>query len=363
MDIFLNDKSSLQFIRSAYRRDDVSLIPANARWPQQLELPTVKFSRLKMPETLALLKVPEQRSLGLLVPSKASRVRSQGIECSVCSRPRGDVPFLQLVSSNPTNASRLVPKHGRVFLLSPGNIILGMAHRLRHLQSAGSLTHKQALLLIVKLILELCGTFSHDPLSPNCGPVAYKTQPLTNVSQLQELFEQSGHEHGLALAREAAKLSYDLSGSPQESFLGPALFFDGRFGGLDLCSFVANKPLDLSHDEHRAIAWRIITPDFQLVGYRSVVEYLGEVHSEGDNPDIDHVRSLDYQTLGWREFAFWYKDVCNRQAFMTSAARLVSVLEQYDGAAQRIRFAKKASDPRFCSQQQTLFEVFRPWLR
>jgi len=141
------------------------------------------------------------------------------------------------------------------------------------------------------------------------------------------------------------------------------LFYSNSLGGLELCSFVANKPLDLSPTERASIGHRTITPDFSLPDYDSVVEYLGSVHNEGKNPEIDHVRSLDYSTLGKREFGFWYDDVKTQNAFITSAMRIVAVIEQKDGAGVKRRIARLLRNPSFIKKQADLFAVFRPWLR
>ena len=145
--------------------------------------------------------------------------------------------------------------------------------------------------------------------------------------------------------------------------MGPALFGPSHLGGLELCDFVANESLVLNARERASISYRTITPDFQLPGYRSVVEYLGEIHNEGDNPRIDHRRSLDYQTLGVREFALWYEDVNTINSFMISASRIVSVIEQFDGPEARRRFCGLGNDSEFRAKQRVLFAVFRPWPR
>jgi hypothetical protein len=238
-----------------------------------------------------------------------------------------------------------------------------MARTMAHKVTIGQLDHMAALLRLVKLCLELCGTYAHDPFNPWFGTVTYNTPQILSTQKLNDFISKQSGQGGVVLAREAAALAYDLSGSPQESFMGPALFFPNRTGGLALCEFEANKALDLSDYERSLIEWRTITPDFTLWPYRSVVEYLGHIHEEKDNPRIDHVRTLDYQTLGLREFAFWYEDVATLQSFTQSSLRIVSAIEQFEGPAYRTRINKINADPKFKRAQQNLFAVFRPWLR
>lgn len=145
--------------------------------------------------------------------------------------------------------------------------------------------------------------------------------------------------------------------------MGPALFFDRAYGGLELGTFDANTPLDLTEEQLKSIDCRCITPDFFMRAYDLAVEYLGHVHSEGENPKKDHVRSLDYQTLGKRELAFVYDDVKTVEAFMHSAARIATIIEQFDGPGAKARLERLAGDATFQKRQQLLFQTFRPWLR
>ena len=364
MDIFLDDKSSLFMLRSVARGSaDLALVPSSEMTPRMPTAPRCTLTSLGIPQLLGCMRVPEQNVLGIVVPEGKCRVRAKHIECRVWAHPRGETPFQLLSSLDPEKPSGLLPTNGRVFVMSPENVVLGMAARLKKRVLHSHMDAMRATLMLLKLCLELCGTYSHDPLKPLDGQVRYNTLPLTNAKRLRSCFEPVGRECGLSLARKVAAMTYDLSGSPQESFMGPALFFADSLGGLALTEFEANKTLDLSTAEHASIGYRTITPDFTMSAIRSVVEYLGEVHNQGDNPRIDHQRSLDYQTLGYREFGFWYKDVCTRKALMVNAERIVAVLEQYGDHDVRSRFGRLARSAPFEGRQRVLFEVFRPWLR
>lgn len=361
MDIYLDARTSLKLLRMTARNRTFVLRPSEERVPKGLGLKVAKLNRLGVSGLLSLLRVPETEPLGILVPHDRDRVRCCGIRCTILRTPRGNMPFLRLEPADASVISSLVPKDGNVFVLSPANVVLGMAKVLRQKELQGSMSHQRAVLSLAKLCLELCGTFLHDPFDPRDGEVVYKTKPMLSVAELASFVRGSGREQGLALLREVVPLVFDKSGSPQESFLGAAMFFSSRLGGLGLCGYAANKPLELTRDERASIGYRVITPDFTLVGYNAVMEYLGAVHEEGDNPRIDHVRSLDYQTLGIREFAFWYADVCTQSAFMQSAARVMCAIEQVDGIQPRKRFSRLVNDPAFRQRQHVLMEVFMPW--
>lgn len=363
MDIYLDENTSLLLVRAVANNDALALTPSSVCEPAAIDLKRPKLHRLDAGSLLAYLGVPESRPLGIVVPRRQDRLRVRGISCSVDAMRREGAPFMQLGSASAEDPCPLVPRETRIFVQHPAHIVLSMARKLRRLQLENKLSDVQTTLMLVKLCLELCGTYSHDPFEPNGGRVIYGIGQRLTCDTLREYLKPAGSEQGLTLARKAANLAYDLSGSPQESFMGPALFFSSRLGGLALCNYVANKKLELSDAELSSIDCHQITPDFTLEDYNSVIEYLGEIHAMNDNPHKDHARSLDYQTLGKRLFEFWYTDVDTQKHFMRSASRIVSVIEQHDGPAVRKRFERLSRDPKFLARQQTLFSVFRPWLR
>lgn len=363
MNIFLDDITSLALIRAVARDSNgLAVVQSSVTTPQPLGLRTAKLDRLGMPELLGYLRIPELQPLGIVIPAPKNRIRAKDFRCTVCSSPRGSAPFLQLVATD-AQSSGLVPSTTQVNVMSPANIVLQTAGRLRANERSGKITHNQAVLTLFKLCLELCGTYSHHPFEPLNGAATYHVEPRLDAKTLRTMLETPGRERGLTLAREAAQLAYNNSGSPQETFLGPALFFPTHLGGMHLCDFEANVSLNLSKRERASIGYRHITPDFTLAQYRTVVEYLGKVHFEGDNPKIDHQRSLDYQTLGFREFNFWYDDVRTRARFMQSAARVVAAIAAYEGPKAQQRYLKLAKNKDFIKRQRMLFEVFCPWLQ
>ena len=364
MNIFLGDIHSLMLLRTtACGTNGLALNPADCTLPEAPSIKCCKLYRLGMPELLGYLKVCDGSKLGIVVPRAQDRIRAGCIECKVMSRPRGETPFLSLASLDEKNPSHLIPQTTSVYVMSAVNVVLGMAGRLTKRVHAGEMTRVQARLLLLKLCLELCGTYAHDPHDPRGGKVTYGTKPLLDAQTLVRALGPSGREVGLRLAREVSQMVYDNSGSPQESFMGPALFFPDSYGGLELADYVANKPLNLTPDERRSIGHRKITPDFTMEKYRSVVEYVGEVHETGDNPQVDHVRTLDYQTLGFREFRFCYDDVRTRSDFMKSAARIVNAIAQFDGPEVQRKYLRLGASAEFIERQRALFEVFRPWQR
>ena len=363
MDVYLDDKSSLHLLRKVSTDPRLELRTTGEQCPMSLGSSPVNLHRMGMPHLLSYLRVPENGSLGVLVPAARHRVRAHGTSCSVKVKLPGDCTFMLLTNANDYDPSLLVPQDSRVFVMPPECVVLGMAGRLMRGGASDKDAWTKNVLMLTKLCLELCGTYRHDPFDPWKGSVTYEVPPLTSADVLRALSACLHGERGARLYKEAIQHVYDLSGSPQESFMGPALFFSSAYGGLDLGEFDANKPLDLSKSELASIDCRTITPDFFLSAYDLALEYLGSIHKEGDNPKKDHVRSLDYQTLGKRELAFVYDDVKTRDAFMHSAARIVTIMEQFDGPGVRTRFERLKGDQAFVKRQKQLFQTFRPWLR
>lgn len=266
MNIFLGDTHSLMLLRTAAcGTNGLTLTPAACMLPEAPSLKCCKLSRLGMPELLGYLQVHDGNQIGIVVPHAQDRIRASCVDCKVMSRPRGEDPFLSLASLDEKAPSRLIPQDTSVYVMSAVNVVLGMAERLTKRERAGSISHVQAKLLLLKLCLELCGTYSHDPHDPRGGKVTYGVKPSLDAQTLIGALEPSGREVGLRLAREVAQMVYDNSGSPQESFMGPALFFPDLYGGLRLAECVANKPLTLTHDERRSIEYRTICSPRNLI--------------------------------------------------------------------------------------------------
>lgn len=364
MKMFLDIDHSLLLLRASRRGASFALVPTELRCPAKLDVRYARLDRLGISPLLDYLRVPDDGPLGLLVPSAKDRIRIRDVRCRVCSHPRGNMPFLQLTSADKEHPSSIVPGDGIcVYTLSPTGIVLGMARKLSRQQRHGEITRQQAALMLLRLCLELCGTYAHDPFNPDESDVRYGLRPALSTESLRSFLELAGNERGLSLAREVLPFVFDRSGSPEESFVGTGMFGPARLGGLALCDYLPNTPLDLDNYQQQSIEYRTITPDFQLVGYNAVIEVNGHVHEEGDNPQIDRLRMLDYQTLDIRCFVFTHANVRTQEEFMRSAKRLARMMSWKDGNAVLERLERLQRNESFRRRQRMLFEVFCPWLR
>ena len=96
MDIYLDDITSLMLTRTAAVNKGIVLTPTNVCRPTGLGIRYVKLDRLGLSGLLTYLKIPETRSLGIVVPQRKDRVRTHGIHCAIDSTQREGAPFLLL---------------------------------------------------------------------------------------------------------------------------------------------------------------------------------------------------------------------------------------------------------------------------
>ena len=359
MDIYLDATPSLYLLRSSLRGADFTFTPAKDTRPTSHAGTPVSLKSLDAPELLAYLDISEKHPLEVLVASAGERIRARGISCRVWPKPRSDTPFMELVSACPEHETLLSPENGRVLALAPEGIVLAMAGMLHEKEREGKMTHLAAKITLLKLCLELCGTYTLDPKDPHKGSAVYKVKPPVTAERIATYLSKQGNEPGLSLARSVLPHIFDKSGSPLESFAGTAFFGDPKIGGFALCKADVNKTLDLDETQLAMINYRTITPDFTLPGHNAVVEIAGEVHKEGDNPRIDHVRQLDYATLGIRMLYFTYADIQAQRVFLRSATRIVNILAENDPEV-REQFERLKRSRKFYENQKMLFGVFRP---
>ena len=363
MNIFTADTTSLKIIRLIRRGAGLRLARTDVTQADDYDVAYMQLHKLGIGRLCNVLNIGETDPLCVIVTKARARKRCKGLRCVIRRHPRCKHPFLEVVPANANCPNTLIPTDGRLYVEAPESIVVSMASRLSKYVRQKKYSEERAVLMLLKLCLELCGTYSHDPLDPWNGEVTYGTEPVMSAESLKEVVEGLSKVPGLPLARKVLSLVYNNSGSPEESFMGHALFGSSAYGGLDLGAFEANKALDISAEQLRVITERRIRPDLSMEAYKLAIEFKGKKHEQGDNPQKDRVRSLDYQTLGWREFAFWYSDVRTRGLFNASASRIVAALENYEGPTVRRRFERLISDPSFSELQDTVLEVFRPWLR
>ena len=362
MDYFLAHTTALQLIRYVRSGSDLVLASTDVREVASLKGSRVKLASSCIPELCGVLRANKHNPLHLLVPTARDRRRCAGITCTVRAKPWGAQPYLLVRPIDEEVGSPLLPKDTRVFVEHPAAIALGMAAWLSHLVSQHKMSWLFAVHKLLKLCLELCGTFSCDPYDPINGAATYGIEPAMQSSDLTGVLEACGGARGAKLMRTATPLVFERSGSPAESLAGTGLFAPNAFGGHELGDYDANVPLDLTPAQSDVTTCGVITPDFKMDRYRVAIERNGQVHEEGDNPLMDRARMADYQTIGWNAFTLWKDEVRNPDAFNRWVRRIVLVMTYYDGDEVMREYERRVGDKDFLARQRTMFEAFCPWL-
>lgn len=363
MDFFIAGASGLKIIRSIRKGEcDLKLARCNVKTPAPLASHYLTLRTLGIPELCNLLEVSETSPLHLLAPNKVTRRRPRCITIGMRSQPRGQSPFLEVVPREDGQESKYLPPGVRVFVENPSSIVLSMAYELAKRERMQKSTHQESVIRLLKLCLELCGTFTLDPHNPLneratfwIDPILTKDALITDVLSVHKLM-------GLPLAKEVLPMVYERSGSPGESFTGCALFCPTEYGGLSIGDYETNAELILSDHQYRMLSFGKLTPDFYMAKYKIAIEYNGEDHEKGTNPNRDRMRMNGYSMLACKAFVITRFEVRSLGAFNKCARQIVGAIESYEGPSVGKRFEKLMTDIDFMVRQRVLFEVYRTHL-
>ena len=222
--------------------------------------------------------------------------------------------------------------------------------------------HQESVLRLTKLCLELCGTFTLDPHNPLNERATFWIKPVLTKDDLVADVLSVHKLMGIKLARETLPLIYDRSGSPEESFVGCALFSPNEYGGLCIGEYETNVELTLSDHQYKMLTFNKLTPDFLMRQYKIAIEYNGEDHNKGDNPKRDRRRMNGYSMIAYKAFVLTKDEVRTLYAFNACARQIVGAIENYEGPSVGRRFEKLLRDKSFIQRQKILFEVYRTHL-
>lgn len=363
MDYFIAGASGLKLIRSIRKGEcDLKLVKSDVKTPTPLASHYLTLRTLGIPELCNLLDVSEKSPLHLLAPNKVSRRRPRGIRISMRSQARGGTPYFEVVPSKDGSESKYLPPGVRVFVESPSSIVISMAYELAKRERMERSSHQESTLRLLKLCLELCGTFTLDPHNPLTERATFWIEPVLTKDNLVADVLSVHKLMGLSLAKEVLSMVYERSGSPGESFAGCALFCPTEYGGLCVGDFEANAELNLSRHQYRMLSFKKLTPDFYMPKYKIAIEYNGEDHEKSDNPKRDRMRMNGYSMLACKAFVITRNEVRSLGAFNTCARQIVGAIESYEGPSASRRFKKLMKDKDFVARQKVLFEVYRTHL-
>lgn len=220
-----------------------------------------------------------------------------------------------------------------MFVEAAGLALLSGACLLNRATREGRVTRHAALLRLVALGMELCGSYARDPLRPGVGDVCYGLPPASSSEGIAQLVEGLGGMHGAVLARRAAGYVNDGSGSSMETLWYQALCLPPRYGGVGLERPLQNVPVEWPRSMQGLSCHQRLTPDFYWPRYKSVGEYDSSLHKSDQAFYEDRNRAKDYGLLDLAYFPLTDLDTLDAAAMKQSICQLVAHFKKYEGAA------------------------------
>ena len=352
---FLAEKDSLRLLRFARSSPSLFLSPC-----PEGELVVEPYTSAELLELRRALP-PEMSGFDAASPlcltffSRESRSQSKLIR-----------PFVSLSALPPGAFLEVMGPWGRagsrVYVESPALALVRMAQVLLPAVRGGQLRRSAALVRLMGLAMEFCGTYARDPLDPLGGPCAYGVEPLADADSLRRFLLGASGIRGLRFAREASGYALDGSASPAETLLALAMSLPPRLGGAPLPGFAMNEPLELEGDATSLLHHRSMRPDFYWREQRVALEYNGKVHDSEDGHEEDHFRRQDYATCGIGVVEARSSDVRDTGALERLIKLVALELERRggDGPSLRKRIDASLQDPQArVARAQLVYELTR----
>ena len=133
----------------------------------------------------------------------------------------------------------------------------------------------------VMLGLELCGTFSRNPLDPYNAPVVYDVPPLTDVGRISSFLEEAKDIRGIKIARSRVKYLNNNAWSPTESLIAALMRLPIDDLGYGIGELILNPRVVGTHDLPGSLGSRV--PDILISDTSVGVNYDGLVHLDLDS--------------------------------------------------------------------------------
>lgn len=372
MDIHVTGSRAFALIRESRTGGTARLQPASLdlRGSGTGQMPPVDRLSAVAPRSLA--DISEERPLELVFPVKEGRRRSKLIRPHYDETSNTGSSCRVALSAEDLRSAGL-PSELSILVDSPAQAFLNAAHTLSCLLGAGRIDHTSALLRLISLGCEFCGSYSRDPVRPRDADVTYRIAPACSTDEIREHLRRAGRAKGIALARKAASHLVDGLASPLECEFYYALVLKPRLGGASFPKPLVNKPLVDPGEEveslrsvgatpaaHAFTHDCRITPDLQwpLSSLGIAVEVDGFAYHSGRRTiKTDRLRDQDYTRLG-------YQVIRVTRDNMASVEDLENILSLIvDKAARRIprsrvgNLRRNINNPKASKQRETLLSV------
>lgn len=359
MDVFLAGMDSLRMQRVARRDQRLLLVPAEEGTLRR-DHGTVTAAALV--ETLPRQYFSPTRAKPVTLSFLGDGARSQcGIVRATPNLARlSDEAYLEVVAADGSPLAAGGGTAAHVFVESAGLTLLSAAREIQGSVRRERLTRNAALVRLSGLLMELCGSYSRDPLHPSDGEILYDLPPLTTVTEVREFLQEARGLHGLELARLAAGYANDGSGSSMETLWYHAFCLPPRLGGLHLPRPLQNAPLAWPPEVRDLVGHKTMRPDFFWDQYRVACEHQGKDHASESALSEDCDRARDYELCDIAYLPVSKKDAKSEESVRAFLAQLVEKVAPHEGPAFRRRMQHRLEDPDVVAARRVMLSQLRP---
>ena len=362
--LHITGTQAIRLLRAARARDLVTATPTDETRVQPFGCTVSSLDDFGVDGLLNWLNICPENPLSVLVPEVSSRTWVTGVKSSVLSRDMPCGAFLELKSGQGENALK-IPPDVRVLIDSPQLALIHASDELRRRVSSETMGELEALLRLIALASELCGSYACDPLQPQAGRCHFdepgECGRFVTPSDLRSFLSQAPAIGGLALARRVARYAIDESGSPMETYINHALTLPPRLAGLSMEKPLANKQLVVDPLVRGRLKHDSLRPDFQWPKYNLLGEYLGDKeHASRPARKEDKTRSQDYTTSDYKAFFLMFDDVRSVAAINRTAMMFAREFAKGGKRYEPHRVRRLIKDPDFRECQTKLVSTLLP---
>lgn len=377
MEIFITGTRALALLRES-RRGEAPPIRAVSNTPSsRLAGQTLPLDRLSLIAPVAFAGVSDSRPIDVVVQNKSDRIRVSGVRSHICKTSRRQ-SFVRLAVSAQRLVASGLPENLEIYLDSACRCFLVFAQTLSRLVRSGRIGRSEAILRLLVLGSELCGTYARDPGNPRKGKVAFGLPSATSSDELRCYLAACEGAEGISLARDAASYLVNDFRSPLEAEFYYALTLPPRLGGLSFPKPLVNTPLNAENHaspdppshEHatasqqnkgHAIHHNILTPDLHwpLADLGLVVEIDGYAyHSDKEAFLDDRLRDQDYGALGFQVLRATYANASSREELEGFLALVINASAQKLPATCLANLRRNLKSARASELREQLVSIF-----
>lgn len=342
MDVAFAGLTALEIIRRVRISHELCLSPVPAVDPSRFASPRGALSGVNFLR-LGLSSPPtEENPAWLRAPRAADRKRIACVRCLTFPKRLPSNALMQLryhcSDVNPSNGNFAT---WHVFVDSAPLACLTMAASYQRLVAQERLTEGEAVVRLVELLMELCGHYGRDPLSPSLGEVRENLPTFTSMSEVQGFVDSTSHVLGVTLLKKALRYARDGSRSPMETCLWILFTLPQSYGLLEFGGAKLNASLVPTSAQRSMMRHRTLTPDILWDSKGTAIEYqgFGEHTSQAAHAE-DNRRLNDYQICGIRAHFVTFNEVRTRAALDKLALEVAESMRQH-GHGEELRRVRK----------------------